>query len=205
MKNNLFRNTKIVTLGLILSLSSCSKEIIEDDQVINPKSFELSLKYENIVIGQTTNNNFDYYVNNKVDHKIIFKQNLSKSRDSQYTITIIDSENIRITNPNNTSEYYDLKNVNQSEGEITFDIQTSEGKNLSNVEIYTTAVQAKCPACWLIPIAGIVEAVIDAMTDSDCVEAINTCVEAGGLPSTEIEEGFFSNTCKVTCAEKQNS
>jgi len=46
---------------------------------------------------------------------------------------------------------------------------------------------------------SLVIAIIDATTDSDCIKAVNACVDAGGKPSTTITEGFFSSSCTVTC------
>jgi hypothetical protein len=192
----------ILSFALIFGACSDDNDNFEQND-FDAKSFNVVATYKNVTVGQGDNEVYSYFVNEQLQHKIIYNQDISKSSEEQFSLTIINNNTIRIENPNDSSEYYELRNVNTVNGSKTFDIYTSDGQFLPNVELNSTMVQAKCPWCWVAGgVVAIVEAIVGGTTDSDCQTAVKECREAGGLPSTEIEDGFFGSSCSVTCAEK---
>ncbi len=194
----------IAMLLMIFTIYSCTDEIDTVDQIdFNEKSFQMIASYDNVKIGLDDKNVYHYFINEKLQNKIYYKQDLSKSSGDDFKLNIIDDSTIRIENPSNTAEYYELRNINTVDDFKTFDIYTSDGQLLPNVQLNSSLLHAKCPWCWVVGgVVAVVEAVIEGTSDSDCQTAVKECRGAGGLPSTEIEEGFFGTSCKVTCTAK---
>ena len=76
----------ITTIALSLALFSCSSkdELINQDDFgqndFNQKSFIISAKYENIIIGQENDEkNYSLFINKKLRNKIIYKKKYLKS------------------------------------------------------------------------------------------------------------------------------
>lgn len=194
----------IITLCVALALGSCSDESENLDQNdFNGKSFDIVATYNNIKVGKDDNGIYNYFVDEKLQYKINYNQLLSKSSSQKFILNTIDANTIRIENPLNSTEYYELRNIQTINASKTFDIYTSDGQLLPNVELNSSLITAKCPPCWVAAgVVATIEAIIEGTTDSDCQTAIKECREAGGLPSTEIEDGFFGSSCKVTCNPK---
>lgn len=205
----------ITTIALSLALFSCSSkdELINQDDFgqndFNQKSFIISAKYENIIIGQENDEkNYSLFINKKLRNKIIYKKKYLKSSESDYILKPINDNTVRIVNPADDNEYYELRNVIQDNALKTFDIYSSTGKLLRDVELNfhnpSSTKQSKCPWCWVVVVKELVEAYVDSTNDSECETAIKQCVEAGGLPSTSIDDGLFSSRCEVKCNAKAN-
>ena len=193
-----------ILLGIATAFSSCSNDNDNLEQNdFDGKSYDMVATYNNVKVGQDNDGVYNYFIDEQLQYKVVYNQSLSKSSEPDFTLNIIDANTIRIENTNDNSEYYELRNVNTVNSSKIFDIYTSDGQLLPNVELNSTLVQAKCPWCWATAGAiAIVEAIIEGTTDSDCQTAIKECREAGGLPTTEIEDGFFGTSCKVTCNPK---
>lgn len=205
-------NNKKFYLPIFLFVScfifnSCSTDVIESsDPKVNMEDFNLSIKYDKIIIGETSPGNFDYFYDDELTRTIHFSKNLMKSSKKPFLVTEIADDHIRISNPENAEQYFDMFNISQLSNKIEFDVIDNLGNQFNDFEVYQ-GFQSKsvpvCPWCWVvIPVAGIVESIIDASNDSDCVEGIKACERAGGLPSTEIDESIFGDSCKVTCNPK---
>lgn len=197
----------ISSFALIFSACSDDSDNFERNDFerndFDTKSFNIVATYDNVTVGRDSNDVYSYFVNKQLEHKITYNQDISKSSVDQFALTTINNNTIRIENPNDTSEYYELRDIKTVDGSKIFDIYTSDGKYFPNVELNSTMLQAKCPFCWIAGgVVAIVEAIVEGTTDSDCQTAVKECREAGGLPSTEIEDGFFSSSCKVTCDPK---
>jgi hypothetical protein len=201
----------ILILG-ILFLQSCENENYNEINEVNTfdeTSFNIIAFYDNIIVGQDDLGVNNYFVNRKLDQTFTYSQNLLRSSNQGFTLNTINSNTVRIENPQNNAEYYELRHVNTINDTKNFDIYTSDGQLFPNVqliinqELGSGSSQARCPWCWIGPaVVTIVEVIVESTNESDCQTAIRECREAGGLPSTEIEEGFFSDSCKVTCNPK---
>jgi len=197
---------------LAITLNSCESESVNEltnQNDFDQNSFNITAKYENIIVGQDyiNNNTYSYFVNNKLYSKTIYTNNNSNSLPSNYVLSSINDNTIRISNTEDLTEYYELRNIVETNGLKTFDIHTSNGQILYDIELNSSSssmTQARSPWVWLgAAVVAAVEAIMDGTTDSDCQTAIKECREAGGLPSTTIEDGFFGSSCSVTCAEKK--
>jgi len=173
----------------------------------NTKTFKIIANYNNTKIGVDNDNIYNYFVDNKLQNKIIFNENLQKKINESYNTVKINDSTVRIINSKNNAEYYELRNLKSSGNYKNFDVYyNTEDLLLEGIEIQflnqkTNQTQAKCPLCLAL-VAVVIEAYIEVNSDSECETAVKQCTEAGGLPTTKIEETLFSKSCEVTCNSK---
>lgn len=181
------------------SIESVSTNSITETSItmnkISSINYDHVISYGDYDAGIYSNGSVDLFLNDELHNKVTYVGDLG------YT-TVQFQDKFRIVNSKNSSEYFEIVNVTKTSIDkstelIEFDVIAVDGSVLQGFE-YTAA--KACPWCWVAGgVIKIIEVVVDATTDSDCIKAVNACVQAGGLPTTQIEEGFFSSSCTVTC------
>jgi len=139
------------------------------------------------------NKQFQYYITSN------FEVDYSEEGQDIIVTELKSGDQLTITNyvEENGSFVFDVK-----AGDRLFEsVRYSKNSNYHPGDNDFVTIKA-CIPCIGVAIAVVIEAIADAFDDSDCETAIKQCREAGGLPQTEIEEGFFSNSCKVKCLPK---
>lgn len=199
------KHLKILLLFVIVVFSCNEKDEIDNQNEFSNDSFKLIASFNNSKIGLDEKNVQTHYVNNEVKEKFIFSDYMNKSSKNDFSIVEIDNQTVRIVNNNNTDEYYELTNVINEDNNKNFDLfYSSRNLNISDIKIeFNEESSAKCPWCWVTVAGYIIKAAVEITTESDCQTAINACTEAGGLPTTKIIDGFFSDSCEVTCNPKE--
>lgn len=201
---------------VILSSIGCSQSDNDNEDnftnQLQDNNFIAQASYDTITVGKSENGEVLLFENEKLTKKFKFIEN-SRSNEAPI-IEYIDENTFRIVNPKDKKEFIEFNNLDKiSENSLVFDINSSSGHTLkdvvlsSNNYVGNTSSENKnsCPFCIPILLAiEILEVVFDGTTDSDCVSAQNACVEAGGLPTTTITQGWFGQDCSVECTEKNN-
>lgn len=218
-------NFKKITLGLLgailltFTLYSCTSDnstptnevntilsknepsIVVEDVIANANAY---LKYDNkYIFANADENDLEYLTS--FDGQFNFSHYTEFGYPNPLNYTIEENGNNILILNNITNESIELSNIKLVNGVYNFDISGNNKKivNAKFSENIETHVSQKCPWCWVAPaVALVIEAIGDATSESDCQTAVNACVKAGGLPSTKIEEGWFGNSCTVTCAPK---
>lgn len=211
IKSNLMKIkilTGVCTLGFVLF--NCSpNEFSNNENITTSKnlSYNHIVEYQDFESASNKADEVNLYLNGDLYADINYTGSLNYN-------TIEFNNKYRVENAQNSLEYFEIINVHistQANGSelITFDVSTSDGRLLQNLsyEYFSPAkamvAKKGCPWCWVTGIViTIVDAVVDMGSESDCQTAIKACRDAGGLPSTTIEEGLFGNSCSVTCNPK---
>ncbi len=193
----------LIVSGLVFT--SCS----EDENINTNEAQQLS----ELSTSRLTSNYGSFEFENKtilinkdtlrMFHNDSLKYDFHYEGEMDYNLDETPSE-VKISNIDNSDEFFKIQNLNVGEDVLTFDVLTSDDKFLKSIKYYpdsATLSQAKaCGWCWVIPI--VVGAVSEFMSESDCQTAIKACLQAGGLPNTTITQGVFSNSCAVICKPK---
>ena len=194
-------------MGLIFN--SCSTNQVTENESADFMSKSIS-NYQYVV----TYGKIQSAANKEEDVKLYFNSNLYNEITYTGALNYNTTEfanKFRVENSEDNNEFFEIVNVtrttiNSSAELIKFDVTTSDGGLYKGLEYEydTMSIQNRaCPWCW---VAGVVISIVDAAvelgSETECQTAVNTCVEAGGLPSATIEEGLFSFSCSVTCNRK---
>jgi hypothetical protein len=160
----------------------------------------LVLKNENDLIMK--------FIGNELDYQFTYSGNTNAKLSDDFGKN--DSEEITIEN-SETDEFITISNITLiDDNTARFDALTSSGVILSSIVInhenilYITNnnTSRACPPCVFGVVVLIAEVVIelaDDDLDSNCNAAINACADNGGVPSVQLDEGWFSSSCTVTC------
>lgn len=201
------KRTKLLYTAVItILLTGCGDEsIIENQSEFDSSAFEITGKYNDVIVGKSPDNTIKYFLNNRIINSVSYPDVISKSIQQYYKLDVIGEDHIRISNPDDLTEFFELRDITNFQGGKLFDVYSSNGNYLKDIEVQFSSAQPKCGIkCWVGPVVFLVDVILDATTDSDCQTAIKECRAAGGLPSTEIEEGFWGDKCKVTCNPKDS-
>lgn len=194
-------------LVLFLITASCGREESFNEESFNfedefQRSVELSeyASYEQYKVGNIDGINY-VLEDNDLIYDVNYVGNLKYKTESY-------EDYFLIINENDNSQYLKLFNLRLTNDYYEFDITNDKGILLKNVKYFPSEgpnyQQRGCPWCWVVTVVTVVvDTIVDANTDSDCATAIKQCTEAGGLPSTKIEEGLFGDTCTVDCKAKE--
>jgi hypothetical protein len=199
------------TVCTLIFMSSCSKDVLDvsiDGEIqqieenIDFKSRAKSnsyLQYQGIrIVALDDGRNLEYFEDFQLTQKFIYSGNLNYK-------TKHDEQSYKIINPLDENEFYEIFNAHVKNDKITFDVKTPEGLVLKNLKFHPKykSNNQKCPWCWVGgAVVAVIKTIAEESNDSDCETAIKQCMQAGDLPSTKIEEGFFDSSCDVSCGKK---
>lgn len=165
-------------------------------QRINPSNYEHIISYDGYSAGASNKGTIDLFLNDKLYNQIEYVGELG------YT-TVEFTDKFRIINEKDSDEYYDILNVKKTKIDESTELIKFDVKSFDGTQWYGFEYQAErlaCPWCWVgAAILTALDSILDATSPSDCQTAIDACISAGGKPSTQIEDGWFSYSCTVIC------
>lgn len=199
-------NYALVLVCLILA--SCSDDTaIENQESVNtkddlllerkitPANYDHVISYGDVDAG-IKDNVTEVFIDDQLVNQVEYIGDLGYNV-VEYT------DKYRVVNDDDSNEYFEIYNVRELSDKIVFDVKTTDGNVLPDFE-YSYENKLPCPWCWVAgAVITVVEVIADTFNETECQTAINACVAAGGLPSTQITNGLFSSSCSVTCNTNQ--